>query len=123
VFANGGYQVSPQLITRITDAKGQVLKSVPVTKVDESARVIDARNAFITDSMLREVTRSGTVHQPVPDSGVPIWRVKPVPPAMRLTAGLLVTQRMWSRLHGWVMTIRNRLGDENSVDAGFAYLD
>ena len=60
VFANGGYQVSPQLITRITDAKGQVLKSVPVTKVDESARVIDARNAFITDSMLREVTRSGT---------------------------------------------------------------
>ena len=31
----------------------------PVTPSEE-ARVIDARNAFVTDSMLQEVTRSGT---------------------------------------------------------------
>ena len=60
VFANGGYLVSPQLIRRITDSKGQVLfEAAPVVK-DESLRVIDARNAFVMTNLLQEVTRSGT---------------------------------------------------------------
>jgi penicillin-binding protein 1A len=61
VFANGGYLVSPWLIQRVTDAKGKVLfeADIPATPPEE-ARALEARNAFVTDSMLREVTRSGT---------------------------------------------------------------
>ena len=61
VFANGGYLVSPWLVQRVTDAKGKVLfeSDRPATPPEE-ARAIDARNAFVTDSMLREVTLSGT---------------------------------------------------------------
>jgi penicillin-binding protein 1A len=60
VFANGGYRIEPYLIARMTDAKGAVLKETKPAALQESARVLDARNTFITDSMLREVTRSGT---------------------------------------------------------------
>lgn len=60
VFANGGYRVSPFLVARITDTKGRVLNEPKPPALDESARVIDARNAFVTTSLLQEVTRSGT---------------------------------------------------------------
>ncbi len=62
VFANGGYLVSPWLVQRISDARGKVLfeETAHPVKPPEESRVIDARNAFVTDSMLREVTRSGT---------------------------------------------------------------
>ncbi|MBY0574004.1 MAG: PBP1A family penicillin-binding protein [Undibacterium sp.] len=61
VFANGGYQVKPWLIEKVLDAKGTVLFQAkePATPTEES-RVLDARNAFVMDSMLREVVRSGT---------------------------------------------------------------
>ncbi len=60
VFANGGYRVNPFLISRITDTKGRVLNEPKPAELDESARVIDARNAFVMTSLLQEVTRSGT---------------------------------------------------------------
>lgn len=60
VFANGGYRVAPYLITRITDARGQVLTQREPRMPDESMRAIDARNAFVMSSLLQEVTRSGT---------------------------------------------------------------
>jgi penicillin-binding protein 1A len=60
VFANGGYRISPFLISRITDSKGRVLNEPKPAVPDESARVIDARNAFVMASLLQEVTRSGT---------------------------------------------------------------
>ena len=60
VFANGGYRISPFLISRITDSKGRVLNEPRLPVLDESARVIDARNAFVMTSLLQEVTRSGT---------------------------------------------------------------
>ena len=60
VFANGGYRINPYLITKITDQKGKVLVAPKVPLLDESARGIDARNAFIMSSLLQEVTRSGT---------------------------------------------------------------
>ncbi|MBU6269865.1 MAG: penicillin-binding protein 1A [Betaproteobacteria bacterium] len=64
VFANGGYRVEPYLITRITDASGRVLaQASPVKAGDENARAIDARNAFIMDSMLRGVVRNGTARR------------------------------------------------------------
>ncbi len=60
VFANGGYRVAPYLITKVTDQKGKVLVESQPTARDESSRAIDARNAFIMDSLLSEVMRSGT---------------------------------------------------------------
>ncbi|MFZ6734917.1 penicillin-binding protein 1A [Undibacterium sp. Ji42W] len=61
VFANGGYAVNPWVISKVVDGKGVVLfENKPPAKAQEDSRVIDARNAYITDQMLREVVRSGT---------------------------------------------------------------
>jgi penicillin-binding protein 1A len=61
VFANGGYRVEPYLISQITDSDGRLLAQAhPGHAGDEGLRVIDARNAFIMNSLLREVVRSGT---------------------------------------------------------------
>jgi penicillin-binding protein 1A len=61
VFANGGYQVQPYLIARIEDADGKVIQqAAPPAGHSEEQRVLDARNAFVTDSMLRDVARYGT---------------------------------------------------------------
>ena len=60
VFANGGYRVNPYLIAKVTDQRGKVLLETKPTVLDESSRAISARNAFIMDSLLQEVARSGT---------------------------------------------------------------
>jgi len=60
VIANGGYKVAPIVISRIIDSKGVQLFAATENKLDEAARVIPARNAFVTASLLQEVTRSGT---------------------------------------------------------------
>ena len=60
VFANGGYRINPWLITRVTEQQGKVLVQTELPVLSESTRAIDARNAFIMDSLLQEVTRSGT---------------------------------------------------------------
>ncbi len=61
VFANGGYKVSPYIISKITDSNGNVLSQVVPDKAgDEANRVIDERNAFLMDSMLKDVVKHGT---------------------------------------------------------------
>ena len=60
VFANGGYRVNPFLITRITDHTGRVLVESQPAGPSEANRAIDARNAFITHTMLNDVVHSGT---------------------------------------------------------------
>lgn len=61
VFANGGYKVNPYIISKITDTNGKVLaEAKPDVAGDENNRVIDERNAFLMDSMLRDVVRFGT---------------------------------------------------------------
>ncbi|MEC5216139.1 penicillin-binding protein 1A [Actimicrobium sp. GrIS 1.19] len=61
VFANGGYKVSPYLISRIVDNDGRVLsKAIPDKSNDEANRVIDVRNAFLMDNMLKDVVKYGT---------------------------------------------------------------
>lgn len=61
VFANGGYKVSPYLIARVTDNTGRVLtQATPDRAGDEANRVLDARNAFLMDSMMKDVVKSGT---------------------------------------------------------------
>ncbi len=60
VFANGGYRVNPWLVSKVSEQRGKVLVETQAPVLDESARAIDARNAFLMDSLLQEVTRSGT---------------------------------------------------------------
>jgi penicillin-binding protein 1A len=60
VFANGGFRVNPWLIAKVTDQKGKVLAETKAPVLDDSNRAIDPRNAFIMESLLQEVTRSGT---------------------------------------------------------------
>ncbi|MCW5603264.1 MAG: penicillin-binding protein 1A [Burkholderiales bacterium] len=61
VFANGGYRVAPHFIERVEDGKGNVLLvNQPQVAGESAERVIDARNAFILSSIMRDVVRAGT---------------------------------------------------------------
>ncbi|QOY96644.1 PBP1A family penicillin-binding protein [Massilia sp. UMI-21] len=60
VFANGGYRVKPYLIAQIRDGNGVIIQDNKPPARQDSDRVLDARNAFVLDSMLRDVTRYGT---------------------------------------------------------------
>jgi penicillin-binding protein 1A len=60
VFANGGYRLNPYLISKVTDARGRVLNEAKPQAMDDSTKVLEPRNAFVMDSLLQEVTRSGT---------------------------------------------------------------
>ncbi|WP_420994457.1 penicillin-binding protein 1A [Cupriavidus sp. 30B13] len=63
VFANGGYRVNPYLIQKVVDARGNVISETRPQRAGEDAvRVLDARTAFIADSMLRDVVRTGTAN-------------------------------------------------------------
>lgn len=61
VFANSGFRVTPYVVSEIRDEKNRVLAVARGARAgDESIRAIDARNAFLSDSMLRDVTIYGT---------------------------------------------------------------
>ena len=61
VFANGGYRIAPYFVERVEDDKGNVLLvNQPLVAGESAERVIDARNAFIMSSIMRDVVRSGT---------------------------------------------------------------
>ncbi len=60
VFANGGYRVSPYLVTRVTDLRGKVLLETEPPVLDEDKRAIPERNAFIMGSLLQSVVNGGT---------------------------------------------------------------
>ena len=61
IFANGGYRIAPYIVREIVDDKGTVLAATqPALAGDESLRAIDARNAWLMDSMMHDVVRRGT---------------------------------------------------------------
>ena len=61
IFANGGYRIEPYIVRQILDDKGAVVAAAqPVLAGDESLRAIDARNAWLMDSMMHDVVRRGT---------------------------------------------------------------
>ena len=55
-LGNGGYRVTPHLITRVEDAHGRVLWSAPDTRV----RALDSSVAYLTTSLLQDVVDRGT---------------------------------------------------------------
>jgi penicillin-binding protein 1A len=61
VFANGGFRVKPYFVAKINDNQGGTLFQAKPEEAGASAeRVLDARNAFLMTSLMREVVRSGT---------------------------------------------------------------
>ncbi|MDR2261072.1 MAG: penicillin-binding protein, partial [Azoarcus sp.] len=57
----GGYRVNPYVVKEILDVNDRLLARVDPPVASESApRVIDARNAWVMDSMLQDVVRRGT---------------------------------------------------------------
>jgi penicillin-binding protein 1A len=60
VLANGGHRLAPLLINKIIDSKGVSLFEAVANAPSSENRVIPERNAFLTSSLLQEVTRSGT---------------------------------------------------------------
>ncbi len=59
-FANGGFRVNPHLITKVTDQMGKVLSQYTPIELDETAKAVEPRNAFMMSHLLQEVARSGT---------------------------------------------------------------
>ncbi len=60
-FANGGFRIEPNYITRIVDDRGKVLEEWQPTRAGAGAeRIIDPRNAFIMTSLMQDVVRYGT---------------------------------------------------------------
>jgi penicillin-binding protein 1A len=57
VFANGGHAITPWHLLRVTDKDGNVLEQFSPPPLRPA---IDARNAFITTSLMRDVIRRGT---------------------------------------------------------------
>jgi penicillin-binding protein 1A len=61
VLANGGFRVNPYFVSRIEDAKGNIVAQARPERAGEGAeRAIDARNAFIMSNILQDVVRAGT---------------------------------------------------------------
>ena len=61
IFANGGYRVKPYYIQKVLDGRGTVVMEAKPDVVGRNAeRVIDARNAFVMGSLMRDVVKYGT---------------------------------------------------------------
>ena len=72
VLANGGYRITPHIIKRIEALDGSVIfetnhptvcricESDVVSPTDDAPRVVEERNVFIINSMLRDVIKRGT---------------------------------------------------------------
>ncbi|WP_207004865.1 penicillin-binding protein 1A [Trinickia mobilis] len=61
VFANGGYRINPYLIAEVTDQSGNVLAHAhPIIAGQNAPRAIDARNAYVMNSLLQSVAQRGT---------------------------------------------------------------
>lgn len=61
VFANGGYRVTPHLISKITDNRGKLIQESHYPQAGKDApRVIDARNVFLMTSIMQDVVKKGT---------------------------------------------------------------
>lgn len=60
VFANGGYLVKPNLVSKVVERGDKVLFESQPPVLDESTRAIPERNAFIMRTLLQSVIKNGT---------------------------------------------------------------
>ncbi|MBK7592671.1 MAG: penicillin-binding protein 1A [Betaproteobacteria bacterium] len=61
ILANGGHRVTPFLIAKVVDGKGNVLsEATPEVAGENAERALDPRNAFLMTSLLKDVIAHGT---------------------------------------------------------------
>ncbi|HDR9100813.1 TPA: penicillin-binding protein 1A [Burkholderia vietnamiensis] len=61
VFANGGFRVNPYLLAEVTDPSGAIVaRAQPLIAEQNAPRAIDARNAYVMNSLLQSVAQRGT---------------------------------------------------------------
>jgi penicillin-binding protein 1A len=65
IIANGGYQVKPYLIDKITDSKGEILLAAQPRQAcsdcsNPAPQVLDERVAYLISSVLRDAVKHGT---------------------------------------------------------------
>lgn len=61
VFANGGYRIRPFVVKEMLDESGRVLARVdPPVAGEQAERVLDARNVYLMDQMMKAVVQHGT---------------------------------------------------------------
>ncbi|MDB5992295.1 MAG: Multimodular transpeptidase-transglycosylase [Herbaspirillum sp.] len=60
VFASGGWHRQPYLVAQVSDRAGVVLYDGKAAAAGASRRVISARNAWLSDSLLRSVVNEGS---------------------------------------------------------------
>ncbi|WP_106858075.1 penicillin-binding protein 1A [Caballeronia novacaledonica] len=61
VFANGGYRINPYLIADVADARGTVIsRANPLVAGSNAPQTLEARNAYIMNSLLHTVATQGT---------------------------------------------------------------
>ena len=121
VFANGGYRVAPYLITRVVDARGNVLSEAQPTVAGENAeRAIDPRNALIMTSLLKDVIAYGTGDPRACRSAARTSPARPARPTRTSTPGSAATTRRWSASRGSASTSRRRSGNNETGARGRA---
>ena len=60
-FANKGFRIEPNYITRVLDDRGKVLEEYQSNRAGAGAeRILDPRNAFVMTSLMQDVIRYGT---------------------------------------------------------------
>jgi penicillin-binding protein 1A len=60
-FANGGFRITPHLIERIEDSRGNIISKATFSIAGQNAeQIMDVRNAFTMVSMMQDVVRHGT---------------------------------------------------------------
>ncbi|MDQ8020311.1 MAG: penicillin-binding protein 1A [Moraxellaceae bacterium] len=61
VFANGGYRVAPFVVSEIRDEADRVVaRYTPKVAGEQAERVLDPRNVYLMDVMMKDVVRRGT---------------------------------------------------------------
>ncbi|MEC5399119.1 penicillin-binding protein 1A [Uliginosibacterium sp. H1] len=61
VFANGGYRVAPFVVSEIRDEADRVVaRYTPKAAGEQAERVLDPRNVYLMDVMMKDVVRRGT---------------------------------------------------------------
>jgi penicillin-binding protein 1A len=77
-------------------------------EIVSAPQVIDERNAFIMDSMLKDVIKRGTGRR-ARSIGRTDLAAKQAPLTMQKTPGLMAITKIWSPVFGWGSVIKHRL--------------
>ena len=111
IFANGGYRISPYLIAKVTDAKGNVLSEAKPVGRRRERRARDRPAQRVRDDVAaarRDRLRHG--HARAVARSARTWPARPAPPTTTSTPGSAATTRTRWAWRGSASTSRRALG-------------